>query len=132
MIGRTTRPSATHFQNYGGRGIKPDPDWLIFENFEAWAKTNGYADHLSLERRDNDLGYEPSNCFWIARSEQNKNRRTNKMNQSRADDLRSKHAAGATQADLAEEFGISRSMTHNIINGIAWKPPASVCRCCGK
>lgn len=132
MIARTTRPSASHFDNYGGRGIVPDPDWLVFENFKAWAQDNGYADHLSLERRDNDLGYTPSNCIWIERSLQNRNRRTNKMNQSRADQLRAKHKLGMTATDLAAEFEISRSMVNNIVNGIAWKPPAPVCACCGK
>ncbi|MGU3456545.1 hypothetical protein ACLBV5_09550 [Brevundimonas sp. M1A4_2e] len=132
MISRTTKPTHAHFENYGGRGIKPDPDWLVFENFKAWSEANGYADHLSLERRDNDVGYNPANCLWIARSEQNKNRRSNKMNQTRADDLRAKRLSGASYAHLATEFGISQAMVSNIINGIAWKPPAPVCPCCGK
>lgn len=132
MIGRTTRPSASHFANYGGRGIKPDPDWLIFENFKAWAEANGYADHLSLERRDNDLGYGPDNCVWIARSDQNKNRRTNKMNQTRADELRALHATGEhTSKSLAERYGVSPASVHNIINGMAWKT-ANPCKCCGR
>lgn len=133
MISRTTKPKHPHFDNYGGRGIIPDPDWLIFENFKTWAEANGYADHLSLERLDNDQGYHPTNCVWIRRSEQNKNRRTNKMNQTKADALRAEYARGSvSMATLAERYGVSQSLVSNIIHFVAWKPPASVCRCCGK
>jgi len=33
----------------------------------------------SIERIDNDRGYEPKNCKWILRSKQNINKRTNFM-----------------------------------------------------
>ena len=132
MITRTTSPKQRHYANYGGRGIKPDPDWLVFENFKAWAEANGYADHLSLERLDNDLGYNPANCVWIERSEQNRNRRVNKMNQSRADQLRRRYAEGENTTQLAAAFGINRSHAANIINGHVWKEPAPPCPCCGR
>lgn len=131
MVGRTTRPSATYFDNYGGRGIKPDPAWLDFESFKLWAEANGYADHLSLERLDNDVGYTAANCVWIERSLQNRNRRTNKMNQSRADQLRRRHGEGVSISDLISEFGISRTMVNNIVNGVSWVQP-TLCACCGR
>ncbi len=31
----------------------------------------------SIERRDNDAGYEPSNCYWLPRNKQSLNRRNN-------------------------------------------------------
>jgi len=39
-----------------------------------WALCNGYSDELSLDRRDNELGYEPSNCYWATKQKQQYNR----------------------------------------------------------
>ena len=45
-----------------------------FKAFEWWAKRNGYRDDLQIDRIDWRGGYCPSNCRWVTRSEQNKNR----------------------------------------------------------
>ena len=64
------------FQNYGGRGIKLCDEWENnFEAFEKWALNNGYSDELTIDRIDNSKGYEPSNCRWIPKEAQSKNRR---------------------------------------------------------
>ena len=64
------------FKNYGGRGITVCDEWLQnFETFYKWAIQNGYEDHLTLDRIDNDGNYEPSNCRWITYREQCLNKR---------------------------------------------------------
>jgi len=35
-----------------------------------WARANGYADDLTIERKDNSKGYSPDNCTWIPRVQQ--------------------------------------------------------------
>ena len=51
-------------------------EWLSnFEVFQEWALANGYKDNLTIERKDNLLGYCPNNCTWITIQEQAINRR---------------------------------------------------------
>ena len=68
-----------YYKNYGGRGIKICNEWLNnFEIFYIWAINNGYKENLTIDRINNDGNYEPSNCRWITRAEQNRNQRKTK------------------------------------------------------
>jgi hypothetical protein len=73
MMDRCYRPNNAQWKDYGGRGITVDPRWHVFENF--YADMGDPPDGLTLDRKDNDLGYSKSNCRWATRSEQNKNKR---------------------------------------------------------
>ena len=48
-----------------------------FKAFHDWAIKNGYADNLTIDRIDNNRGYEPSNCRWITIQEQQRNKQNN-------------------------------------------------------
>ena len=69
MKERCNNPKHKAYSNYGGRGIKICAEWESFTGFYEWAK-HGYAKGLTLDREDNNKGYEPSNCRWITYAEQ--------------------------------------------------------------
>jgi hypothetical protein len=75
MKQRCNNPKSHDYKRYGGRGIKICEEWNDYLIFEVWALSNGYADHLTIDRIDNDDNYNPSNCQWITRVEN-----TNKRN----------------------------------------------------
>ena len=79
MKQRCNNPNNQKYKDYGGRGIKVCEEWLHdFQSFYDWAMSNGYADGLSIDRKDVNGDYEPSNCRWATMKEQRHNRRDSK------------------------------------------------------
>lgn len=84
-IGMKTRclnKNSRLYKNYGGRGIKICERWLEsngigFINFIADMGPRPSLSY-SLERVNNNGGYNPGNCKWATNSEQANNKRTNK------------------------------------------------------
>lgn len=74
------------YEYYGGRGISVCEEWLDkqsgMENFYNWAIENGYEEGLTIDRKDNNGNYEPSNCRWTDRFVQARNQRIRKDNTS--------------------------------------------------
>jgi|AGTN01.1.fsa_nt_gi hypothetical protein len=70
MRQRCSNPNHIGYKDYGGRGITVCDEWKSFKAFHTWAMSNGYTDGMSIDRKDNDASYCPSNCQWIPREEQ--------------------------------------------------------------
>jgi hypothetical protein len=76
IIQRCRNPHHAGYSNYGGRGIEVCEEWADhYENFRDWSLSNGYADDLEVDRRNNNGGYEPSNCRWVTTKINNRNKR---------------------------------------------------------
>jgi hypothetical protein len=73
MLDRCSNPNFKHFSYYGGRGIAVCDRWRKFENFLA--DMGERPERLTLDRIDTNGNYEPTNCKWSTRSEQQYNRR---------------------------------------------------------
>ena len=74
MKQRCENPKDRGFQLYGGRGIAVCKEWS--ESFEAFAKYVGEKpEGMSLDRIDNNRGYEPGNVRWASCSQQLANTR---------------------------------------------------------
>lgn len=67
------------YKYYGGKGINICREWRDdFATFESWALSNGYDETLTIDRRDVNGDYEPSNCRWITNKKQQNNKSNNR------------------------------------------------------
>ena len=77
MMSRCNRSADRNFHHYGGRGITVCERWMT--DPAKFILDMGPRPSLkhSLERRDNDSGYSPNNCYWATWIEQHSNTRHN-------------------------------------------------------
>jgi hypothetical protein len=96
---RCTNPKREVWHRYGGRGITMCDHWLnSFASFLADMGKKPSPRH-TLERRDNNKGYEPGNCLWALLRVQCRNRSTNVWVEH--------DGRRMIMADWAQEIGLS-------------------------
>ncbi len=96
---------------YGGKGVKVCDEWRNdFIAFREWAKANGYADNLTIDRIDNDGDYCPENCRWVDSYVQQNNTSRNRFIYVRGELM--------TMANAAKVLGLTYStVQHRIERG---------------
>jgi len=101
---RCTNKNSPDYDRYGGRGVTMCDEWL--GNFEAFLNHLGPrpSKQHSIDRIDNDKGYEPGNVRWATTKEQARNRRNSTYV---TDGMRVLHII-----DVANELGITRGAAH--------------------
>jgi hypothetical protein len=79
MIARCHNARHPAYTHYGAKGITTCERWLVFQNFLEDMGDRPSKQH-SLDRYPNKGGnYEPGNCRWATWTEQNRNRRDNRL-----------------------------------------------------
>ena len=65
----------SHYERWGAKGVVMCDEWRNdFKAFYDWAMANGYSDELTIDRIENNKGYEPTNCRWVTLAENNRNK----------------------------------------------------------
>lgn len=112
MKQRCYNPRSKVYQHYGARGIRMCDRWLeSVENFYADMGERPTPNH-TVERLNNDGNYEPANCVWATRSEQNENTRQTRL----------LTFDGRTQSlgKWARELGVSRRLIRDRLDRLGW------------
>lgn len=73
MMQRCHQPSATNFKHYGAKGIIVCDRWKDFAQFRDDIGDCPSREY-TLDRIENAKGYEPGNCRWATKTDQNRNR----------------------------------------------------------
>lgn len=110
MIQRCSNVKLSNFRDYGGRGISVCKRWELFDSFlsDMGLRPRG----TSLERRDNSAGYNKRNCYWATRTQQNRNKRNNRIVTVRG--------ITGCLAELVERFEVPYHRTFERIQRLQW------------
>jgi len=120
-------PNNQVYSYYGGRGIRVCKRWDKFENFVTDVGPHP-GKGWTLDRKNNNGHYRPSNIRWATRSTQQRNKRTTKLTVADVIAIRARYryrenqyTPGMGYQQLADEYGVGRTTIENIVKRVKWK-----------
>lgn len=120
MIQRCYDPNHKSYKNYGGRGITVCKRWRdSFTNFynDMGIKPIG----KELDRKKNNLDYCLNNCRWITKLQNNRNKRSNVVNEFTVKSVRRLFAMKKyTHTQLCKIYNIKQGTLEGIIYNKIW------------
>ena len=121
MIARCENENRKSFKNYGGRGIKVCERWR--NSFVAFRDDMGPkpTQKHTLDRKENDGDYEPSNCRWATRTEQNRNTRATKLSKALALEVKIVRTSGGNVSAWARSKNVSTRVACDAAIGKTWR-----------
>lgn len=116
MKARCLNSKNTHYENYGGRGITVCERWMKFENFLE--DMGERPENKTLDRVDNDGNYEPSNCRWATKKQQQSNRKVTRFV--------SYKGKKRVLSELVDELGLKYNTVNSRICSLGWTPEEAI------
>lgn len=108
MISRCHNEKDKVYSYYGARGIEVCQIWR--SSFMSFIQDMGFrpSKEHSIERKDNDGGYNPDNCKWATKLEQSNNRRSNRVVEYNGQTM--------TATQLSEELNVGSEFVYQRLN----------------
>lgn len=122
MKNRCLNINSEKYHRYGKRGILIYKKWVNnFDNFSSYilsAIGDKPSKKHSLDRIDNNKGYEPKNLKWSTNEEQIRNSSQAKLNIEKVEEIKkSKDIA----KNLAKKYNVSKYTIYRVKSGRSWK-----------
>ena len=118
MLKRCHNKKDKSYKNYGERGIFVCETWR--RSFSQFIEDMGKrpSPSHSIDRINNDAGYNPSNCRWATRDVQANNTRKNHYITYKNETI--------TIAMAADKYGVPRTTLVNRIDLLGWSPEDAI------
>jgi hypothetical protein len=107
------------YSYYGGRGIRVCERWRDFGAFLGDMGKRPSKSH-TLDRKRGNGGYEPNNCRWATKREQQQNRRDTKLCADDVQKIRQMRAGGKSQPEIGRLFSIAQNTVSRICARETW------------
>lgn len=121
MRQRCLNPSNKKYPNYGGRGITICSRWDSFPVFLSDMGLKPSRQH-TLDRIDNNLGYDPENCQWADYEQQGHNKRSTILNTEAAKVIRHFKAKGWGYGRLLSKlYGVTEATISGVYYRKSWR-----------